>query len=759
MYTKLFSETSKNDGAIVGGKSANLGEMTQAGFPVPPGFSVTSQAYYDFLEENDLNQPIREILKPLDVEDSEALQKACRKIRTLIEGKPTPEPIKQAILEAYHQMGQNPLVAVRSSATAEDLPEASFAGQQQTFLNISGDDELIKAVKGCWSSLFTARATYYREQKGFDHFKVAVAVPVQQMVQSDVSGVMFTIDPLTNDSEIITVEAVYGLGEGIVSGSITPDQYRINKESLEIIDKKIAKQKKMISQKGETDVSPEWGKKQKLSDQLIIEVAEQGLKLENHYDFPQDVEWAVEDDQVFIVQTRPVTTLNIEDATPGESSVPLEIENVNPDILLSGLGASPGIAAGKVQKISGAEEIDLVDKGEILVTTMTTPDFVPAMKRATAIVTDEGGSTCHAAIVSRELGVPCIVGTEVATQTLTNEEIITVNGGEGKIYQGDIAEEIRKLQQHQAKKKKHAKTDRTATKIYVNLGEPELAEKVAQKKVDGVGLLRAEFMIAEIGTHPRYLIQQNKRDVFVEKLSAGLRKFVKAFAPRPVIYRTTDFKTNEYRNLEGGEKFEPHEANPMLGVRGALRYIKDPQVFELELQAIKEIRNEYNNLWMLIPFVRTPEELVEVKKIMARHGLYRDASLKLFLMVEIPANVIMLERFIGVGIDGVSIGTNDLTQLVLGADRDNPKLGETFNEMNPAVLWAIERTIRECRQHGLTSSICGQAPSVYPELVEMLVEWGVSSISVNPDVIDETRTNVAIAEEELVQKRLGQEAE
>jgi len=751
LYIKWFKDTNKDDLAEVGGKTANLGEMTQAGFPVPDGFCVTSHAYLDFLKKNSLTNKIKACLKSLDSEDSTALQSSSDDIRSLFKISSMPKATQKEITLAYQQLSKkrNPLVAVRSSATAEDLPEASFAGQQETFLNVSGTDQLLESVRACWASLFTARAIYYREQKGFDHFQVAVAVPVQLMVQSDISGIMFTVDPITNNEDVVTIEAVFGLGEGIVSGSITPDHYLLNKESLKIVEKKIVPQKKMISLKGETTVSPAWQKKQKLPDQLVKKLAKIGIALEKHYQFPQDIEWAVENKKIAIVQTRPVTTLNIHQSAPED--ITTEINEFDDKTLLRGRGASPGIASGKVNKINGPKEISKIKQDEILVATMTTPDYVPAMKRAAAIVTDEGGATCHAAIVSRELGIPCVVGTEIATNTLRSGEVITVDGSRGNIYAGNITEKLKSQKPTLIKEQVNRET---ATKIYVNLADPERAEEIAALEVDGVGLLRAEFMIAEIGQHPEYLIGQGKSKIFVDKLANGLRQFTKAFNPRPVIYRTTDFKTNEYRNLKGGEKYEPEEANPMLGVRGAFRYIQNPAVFELELEAIKKVRQYYKNLWIMIPFIRTLGELVEVKKILSANNLHRSPSLKLFIMVETPASIISLKKLIGLGIDGVSIGSNDLTQFILAADRDNPLLGDTFNEMDPSVLWAIEETIKICKAHQVFCSICGQAPSVYPELTTKLVEWGITSISVSPDVINETRQLVAKAEVSMVQNRV-----
>ena len=739
-----FNEVTKEDVPLVGGKGANLGEMTNADIPVPPGFIVTSGAYFDFVRQEKLMDRIRKLLEPVDVNDSKQLQQVAAQVRQVISSAAMPPEIAREIREAYIKMGRG-LVAVRSSATAEDLPEASFAGQQRTFLNVQGDNEVVTAVHECWASLFEARAIFYRVQQNYDHFQVGIAVPVQRMVQSEASGVMFTLEPVTSDRSKIAIEAVLGLGETIVSGDVTPDHYIVSKDELKITSKEIAQQEwKLIRSDGgkgeEANVkvvlTPEEQAQQKISDDDIITLAKMGKRLEDHYQFPQDIEWAKENNELFIVQTRPVT--NIEAVE--------KIAEVRPEItapvLLSGAPASPGIAAGPVQLVPDASQIDKVKDGDILVAEMTTPDFVPAMKRAVAIVTDRGGRTAHAAIVSRELGIPCIVGTGQATAILKDGQMITVDGASGKVYDGKV--EIATKAEAQAKVK-----IKTKTKLLVNLAQPELADRVASRDVDGVGLLRAEFMIAQIGEHPSYMISQNRGNEFVDKLAQGLTAFAKAFHPRQVVYRTNDFKTNEYRALKGGEKYEEVEENPMLGYRGASRYITDVTTFKLELEAIKKVREEYNNLWVMIPFVRTVDELAQTLKLMEAEGLNRSEDFKIWMMVEVPSNIILLEKFIAVGIDGISIGSNDLTQLTLGIDRDSAKLAETFDERDEAVMMSLERAIKIAKGMGITSSICGQAPSFYPELTEKLVEWGITSVSVSPDMIDQTRGIIARAEEQL----------
>jgi pyruvate,water dikinase len=633
-------------------------------------------------------------------------------------------------------------VAVRSSATAEDLAEASFAGQQESFLEIKGWKSVVNHVQRCWASLFTARAIFYRTENKFSHLKVGIAVPVQLMCQSDVSGIMFTVNPVTNNRDEISIEAAYGLGQPIVSGEITPDQYVVSKKTGKIVSRIVVPQDWQLTIEGKTPISEKYKKKQKLTNKQIVDLAEIGEKIEKHYGAPQDIEYGVEKGRILIVQSRPVTTL-----IQKTHNVVID-EDKKSKFLLEGLSASPGVFAGKVQIVKNPKEIGKVKEGDVLVTEMTNPDYVPAMKRAGAIVTDLGGRTSHAAIVSRELGVPAIVGTLNATKLLSNGEIITVDGNLGRVYEGDITAVV-----HTTEKSNVDLTKiKTATKVYVNLAEPELAKEMAARNIDGVGLLRAEFIIANIGTHPKKFIKDGKKKEFIAALSDGLEKFAGAFYPRPVVYRFTDFKSNEYANLKGGKEFETDEPNPMLGYRGVSRYIKDIDVFEMELEAIKTVRNKkgLKNLWVMMPFVRTVGELREVKKIVSASGLRRSGTFKFWMMVEIPSNVILLDDFIDEGIDGVSIGTNDLTMLILGVDRDNEKVAGIYDEMNPAVLKSLEKIIKTCKKRGITCSVCGQAPSVFPELVEMMVEWGVTSVSVSPDVIEKTRGIVYEAEEKVL---------
>ncbi|MDD2251525.1 MAG: phosphoenolpyruvate synthase [Dehalococcoidales bacterium] len=739
-----FKEVGKGDIAVVGGKGANLGEMTQASIPVPPGFIVTSQAYYSFMEESRLTSKIQALLKNLDADNSRQLQETSKKIKQLISSAIMPEEIKTSIKKAYSELGQG-LVAVRSSATAEDLPEASFAGQQSTYLNIEGEENVIQAVQNCWASLFESRAIYYREQQGYEHLKVGIAVPVQRMVNSRTSGVMFTVEPVTSDTQKMVIEAIYGLGEGLVSGEVSPDLYIIDKQQMKTISKKISRQEQQLTRNpapGEKEpniwlqLPARIQKQQKLTDAEILQLAEMGRHIEAHYGQPQDIEWARENNTFYIVQSRPVTAL--------KESMEEEAE-IDAPVLLTGDAASPGLASGPVRIILDPTQIDQVGEGDILVAEMTTPDFVPAMKRAAAIVTDRGGRTAHAAIVSRELGIPCVVGASQATGKLANDMVITVDGSHGKVYEGKVGTDT--ASSFAANVLREA--IETKTRVYVNLAQSELAEMVASRNVDGVGLLRAEFMIAQIGEHPKYMLKHKRGYEFVEKLYNNILMFAKAFYPRPVVYRTTDFKTNEYRDLIGGREFEEVEENPMLGYRGASRYITDVESFKLEIEAIRRVRKDYPNLWVMIPFVRTIGELQATKDLLESEGLKRSKDFRLWMMVEVPSNIFLIDKFLSVGIDGISIGSNDLTQLILGIDRDSDRLAKTFDERNEAVLMALERAITISKEMGVTSSICGQAPSVYPELTEKLVSWGITSVSVSPDMIGTTREIIARAEAKL----------
>ncbi|NOY14631.1 MAG: phosphoenolpyruvate synthase [bacterium] len=735
-----LSKISKSDIDLAGGKGANLGEMIRNNFPVPNGFVVTAPAYLAFIKINKLESKIQKLLSNFNLDDVNQLDKAAQKIQRLILDSPFPEKLAQQILASYQKLDSkisgSTKVAIRSSATAEDLPDASFAGQQATFLNVSGEKGVIDAVQKCWASLFTPRAIFYRQTKGFSSRRIGIAVIVQKMVQPRSSGIMFTINPVTNNKQEIIIEATFGLGELIVQGSVTPDHFVIDKKSFTIIKAKKGSQDKMMVYGAKKNIikklTPAQSKKFKISQQEALDLAKLGRKLENHYLAPQDIEWAIEDDgRIYIVQTRPITTVFQVDQKLKQKAPVLG----QPDLV--GSPASPGVGMGQAKIITDSKDAADFQKGQILVARMTSPDLVPIMKKSNAILTQEGGLTSHAAIVSRELGKPCIVGIEGLLDKVKNGDYLTIDANKGHIYFG------RKSIDHKTRfyRPDKSSTTTTKTKVYVNLSDPDLAHKIAKYNVDGVGLLRAEFMIInQFKTHPKLLIKNGKSQDFVNKMAKSIARFAKAFFPRPVVYRATDFKTNEYRHMAGGQKFEPLEANPMLGFRGAHRYISDGSVFDLELQAIKKVRQSgLTNLHLMIPFVRKIEEVAQIKQKLAKKDMKTGQGFWLWVMVEVPSMVILIDKLMASGIQGVSIGTNDLTMLTLGVDRDSHDVASLYDELDPAVLSSVQKVIKAGLKHKVTVSVCGQAPSVYEEFAEKIVKWGVTSVSVSPDRIEATR--------------------
>lgn len=730
-----FSEVGKEDIPLVGGKGANLGEMIRAGFPIPPGFIVTSHAFYEFIKFNGLEEEIYPLLDNLDVDDTAKLQQTADLIqKKIMEGKMPPD-VSNAIQEAYRELSRRSThgkkdvwVAVRSSATAEDLPNASFAGQQATFLFVRGEEDLLLHVKKCWASLFTARAIYYRTKQGFDHRKVGIAVVVQKMVNSEVSGVMFTAHPVDGSPKII-IEAAYGLGEAVVSGAVTPDEYIVDKETLTILEKNISEQTKMIVMKEgggtrEVPVPLEKRKEQKLPDRFILKLAEIGKKIEEHYGHPQDIEWAVEAGTIYIVQSRAITTIKKEFRK--------EEAKREGEVILKGLPASPGIATGPVKIVLELNDLPKVKEGDILVTTMTSPDMVPAMEKAAAIVTDEGGMTCHAAIVSRELGIPAVVGTGNATKVLKDGEIVTVDAYRGVIYKGRVETE-------EIKEKKQVEVIRsvvypTATLVKVNVALPEAAERAARTGADGVGLLRAEHMITSTGRHPAWFLKNDRLEELTEAVKRGIKIVAEKFYPKPVWYRTFDARTDEFRHLLGGEE-EPEEDNPMLGWHGIRRSLDQPELIMSEFEAIKELYREgFDNIGVMIPFTVSVEEYIRAKELARKVGLIPHKMAAFGIMVETPAAALTIEEYIDAGIDFLSFGTNDLTQLTLGVDRNNARVQKLFNEEHPAVLKLIEHVISVAKEYGVETSICGQAGS-RPSMVRKLVRMGIDSVSANIDAV------------------------
>lgn len=781
-YVLWLDEVGLEDISIVGGKSANLGEIIRKlGIPVPYGFIITAEAYRYYMRANGLEEKIAAALKELsDPNDTATLQKVGEAIRSMIISAEMPKDLENEIVDAYNELGritgeEEPFVAIRSSATAEDLPDASFAGQQDTYLNVRGIEDVIDKVKQCYASLFTDRAIFYRVQKGFDHMSVALSTIVQLMVHSKASGVAFTLDVATGDRDVVLIEAGYGLGEYIVQGRITPDEYYVRKSDLKIMRKNIpTKTVQLIRNPAggteERPVPPELQGKQVLTDEQIMELAKYAVEIEKYYGKPMDVEWALDErtNRIFILQARPETVWALKKTVTERVEREVTLRGKEMKILVRGIPASPGVAVGRVRIIKSLNEIHEFQKGEILVTEMTTPDWVPAMRKAAAIITDSGGMTCHAAIVSRELGIPCIVGTasrgSPATKVLEDGMLVTVDASLGVVYEGVVESILKRVtEKPEVTPKTAVKAEQyivTGTKIYVNLGEPELAEEVAALPADGVGLLRQEFIwTSEIGEHPLYMIETGRAEEFVIKLAEAIRRICAAFYPRPVVMRFSDFKSSEYRQLKGGDKYEPIEVSALLGWRGASRYY-DPkyiEAFRLEVRAVKKVREEFGlkNLWVMIPFCRRVDELEKIIKIMEEEGLRRGPDFKVWLMAEIPSNILLADKF-NKYIDGYSIGSNDLTMLILGCDRDNETVAHLFDERDLAVKRAIKMLIKLAHKDGKTVSICGQAPSVYPDFVEFLVRCGIDSISVNPDAVIETRKIVSSIERRiLLEKATG----
>ncbi len=815
-----FRDIGKNDVGTVGGKGANLGEMANADFQIPPGFVLTAQAYFAWLQEAGIKNKIVKMADTIDVENTEQLEKNTEQIRKLVLGTKMSEALKLEIIKAYKKLCEKNIawltstdeeyVAVRSSATAEDLPEASFAGQQETYLNIKGGEDLVDHVKQCWASLFTARATYYRRKQGFPTDKVGIAVVVQKMVNSETAGVMFTADPSTGDLNKIIIEAAFGLGEVVVGGTVTPDHYVVNKETGEIIEKILAEQPFKLSRAARGNKREELNKKdggkQKLSDAHIMELAEIGKHIEAHYSHPQDIEWATEHEKLYIVQSRAITTLGLKEKMAGAAR---EITSKN-RLLTKGLPASPGIEIGIARIVPGIEEIDKVRKGEILITKMTSPDWVPIMRKSRAIVTDEGGLTCHAAIVSRELGIPCIVGTENALSVIKDGSTITVDGFTGEVFEGKVELQApKKTEEEQmeiveekeldaleeaieekeeegelpleskkiadeifgefGKKKEEEMTKnevleeeelligflrKVAAKVKVNVALPEAATDAAKTGADGVGLLRAEHMITESGKHPAEFIREGKKDELVKVIKKGIKAVAEKFKGKPVWYRTFDARTDEFRHLQGGE-MEPHEDNPMIGWHGIRRDLDEPELLKAQFEAIKQLRSEgLKNVGIMLPFVQSVEEVRKARQVAKETGLNPDdKDLDFGIMVEVPAAVWIIEELIAENIDFISFGTNDLTQMTLGIDRNNERIQKWFTEQHPAVLRSIEHVINACKKAGVKTSICGQAGS-NPEMVKKLVRFGIDSVSANIDAVEKIRHTVLLEEKKLILEKM-----
>ena len=782
-----FENLRKDDVPIVGGKNASLGEMISAGMPVPPGFAITAFAYEKFIEETGIAEKIYKIIKETvtDLNDPKQYDIASKKIRELIEKSSMSKELESAIKSAYKELNKrlnlkDAFVAVRSSATAEDLPDASFAGQQETYLNVKGIDDLLDKVVKCWSSLFTPRAIFYRNEKGFAHEKVFISVGIQKMVNSRTAGVMFTINPVTGDNDEIVIEGNFGLGETVVSGIVNPDDIVVDKKTLKIKSVRLARKTIQYIRDPNTgktvhlDVPEEKQKEPCLDDEEILKLAEHANLIEQHYGKAMDIEWAIDKDlsfpkNIFIVQARPETVWG---GKPMESSSAKEDGRSREELKV----AVKGLPAGKRGYGYGVAKVVFTPdeagkqmvKGDVLVTDMTNPDFVPYMKIASAIVTDKGGVTSHAAIVSRELAIPCIVGTETATKVMFTGKQYTVDSRNGIVYEGILAEAAKPSQQNAAGKAEFMTTavsvPVTATKIYMNLGVPDKIIDYQDLPFEGIGLMRTEFILASyIGEHPMHFVETGESQRFVDKLSEGIATVARAIQPRPVVVRFSDFKTNEYRELKGGDKYEIVEANPMLGWRGCSRYISKwyEKAFKLECHAITKCRTEWGlkNVWVMLPMVRTVWEAKKCLEIMREEGLERSKDFKVWFMAETPSIAILADEFSKI-VDGFSIGSNDMTQGILMIDRDSERLGQMgyFDERDPAVKRIIAHLIKVAHANGCTVSICGEGPSNLPDFAEFLVRIGIDSISVNNDALVATKNLVASVEQKIILERLAEQS-
>ncbi len=785
-YTKFFKDIAIEDIPEVGGKNASLGEMYKhlapKGINLPNGFATTSQSYYYFLEQAGIRAEIEKVLRDLDIHNLKDLKKRGAKIRKIITKAKLPddfaEEIKQGYRELSRQCGRkNVTVAVRSSATAEDLPNASFAGQQETYLNISGERQVLKATKSCIASLFTDRAIVYRVENKFEHMKVALSVGIQQMVavKSEAAGVMFTIDTETGFRNAVVITSIYGIGENIVQGRVSPDEFVVFKPTLAILKKRVGtKKEKMVPQSlsrtRNVSVSKADQERYSITDEQVKTLAKWALEIENHYGKPMDIEWALdeEDGKLYIVQARSETVQSRKDLNVVEE---YKLESKS-KVLTQGTSVGSRIGVGRASKIMSLDDIATFKTGDVLVTTMTDPDWVPIMKQASAIVTDKGGRTCHAAIVSRELGIPCVVGAGDATRKIANKQMITVScaeGDDGYVYEGELAYKVNRTDVKNLQRPK--------TKMMMNIGSPDHAFAYSMIPNDGVGLAREEFIIdSHIKVHPLALLHfdkvtdaatrrkieeitkgyKDKSEYFVDKLAEGISIIAAAFHPNDVIIRFSDFKTNEYAGLIGGTQFEPVENNPMIGWRGASRYYSPEYraAFELECKAFKKVRDEMGltNVKAMVPFCRDLTEAKNVLSIMEKAGLKRGVNdFEVYVMIEIPSNVILAEQFAEL-FDGFSIGSNDLTQLTLGVDRDNSTVAHVYNENNEAVKELIRHVVKVAKKTKTKIGLCGQAPSDYPEFARFLVEIGIDSMSLAPDTVVKTTLDIVATEAKLARK-------
>jgi pyruvate,water dikinase len=772
-----LDEVGLSDAPTAGGKGANLGELLRAGFDVPGGFVVTAGAYHRAAEAAGVRDALRAEREQVEVDDPAALAVSSARLAELAAAVDVPPELAAEIEAAYCELGRGAPVAVRSSATSEDAGDTSFAGMHTTYTWVTGADELLARVRDCWSSLYGARVVAYRARQRLTE-EPTIAVVVQRMVDAGRAGVAFTANPATGDRSTIVVEATFGLGEAIVSGEVEPDTHLVDSATLHVRSSRLG-EKTFEYGRGpdgrveRRDLPPERSTAPVLAPDEVVQVADLARRVADHYGHPVDIEWAFDSCELRLLQARPITTLAMAtaptpppgeappteappaEAPPAEAPAGSATAGAAATILLQGLGAAPGRVTGPVRVLRSPDEGIQLRRGEILVAPMTNPDWAPAMQRALAVVTDGGGMTCHAAIVAGELGLPCVVGTRKATAVLHDGDVVTVDGTRGQVVAGPgvTAGTLSTAAAPAPPPLTRASgPEALATRVYVNLALPDRAEEVARLPVDGVGLLRAELMLTEAlgGEHPRALLARGEQDRFVDAMAASLLRITRPFAPRPVVYRTIDFRTNEFRGLTGGDAFEPVESNPMIGYRGCYRYVREPDLFRLELEVLARVREATPNLHLMIPFVRTTWELEACLRLIDASPLGDQRGLLRWVMAEVPSVAYRIPEYAALGIDGVSIGSNDLTQLMLGVDRDSATCAELFDAGDAAVLDAIARIIDASHEAGITSSLCGQAPSTDPEFAEHLVRMGITSVSVTPDAVDRTRSTVAAAERRLL---------